>query len=503
MADGSGMHITHVGNYIIPTPSHDIHLKQVLHVPHTSKNLVSIHQLTYDNNVSVEFHLFSFLTKDCAMRKIILRGKCRGGLYPLPSLEHSSSRCVLSVTKPLVSRWHGRLGHPSYAMVHKVLVSNNLSFSRESNNGVCNACQQSNGHQLPFPKFVSVSIAPLELVFLDVWCPTPSSVGTKSYYVSFINEYSKFTWIYLLKHKSEVFEKFHLFQQHVERLLNGKIVVVQTDWDGQYQRLNLFFSRIGISHLVSCPHTHQQNGAAEQKHRHVVEVGLSLLSHVSMPQKFWDEAYLAIVFLINRLPSHVINMETHMERLFHRKPDYSFIKTFGCACWPNLHPYNTHKLSFQSIRCVFLGYSQQHKGYKCLEPSSGRVYISHGVVFDEIVFPFFELHPNAGTQLCSEILLLHPMLLNPCGGLGVGVANMHDVANPNPVVVAPVEENIAGALGEEIAQNDVGGATEEAMDHLGAAYPGADPRDASMLPSTGEIGFDPGVAAALTASTLT
>jgi hypothetical protein len=95
------------------------------------------------------------------------------------------------------------------------------------------------------------------------------------------------------------------------------------------------------------------------------------------------------------------------------------------------------------------------------------------------------------------------MLLNPCGGLGVGVANMHDVANPNPVVVAPVEENIAGALGEEIAQNDVGGAAEEAMDHLGAAYPGADPRDASMLPSTGEIGFDPGVAAALTASTLT
>jgi hypothetical protein len=70
--DGSGMHIAHVGNSIIPTPSQDIHLKQVLHVPHTSKNLVSIHQLTYDNNVQVEFHPFSFLIKDQAMRKIIL-----------------------------------------------------------------------------------------------------------------------------------------------------------------------------------------------------------------------------------------------------------------------------------------------------------------------------------------------------------------------------------------------------------------------------------------------
>jgi hypothetical protein len=135
----------------------------------------------------------------------------------------------LSVTKPSISQWHGRLGHPSYATVHNVLVSNNLDFSREPNNGVCNACQQAKSHQLPFPKFVSVSTTPLELVFSDVWGPAPCSIGRKSYYVSFIDDYSKFTWIYLLKHKSEVFVKFHLFKQHVERLLNRKIVVVQTN----------------------------------------------------------------------------------------------------------------------------------------------------------------------------------------------------------------------------------------------------------------------------------
>jgi hypothetical protein len=234
--------------------------------------------------------------------------------------------------------WHGRLGHPSYAMAHKVHVSNNIGFSRESNNGVCNACQQAKSHQLPFSKSVSVSTAPLELVFSDVWGSAPSSVGRKSYYVSFIDDYSKLTWIYLLKRKSEFFDKFHLFQQHVEMLLDRKIVVVQTNWGGEYQRLNSFFSRIGISHLVSCPHTYQQNEAAERKHRHVVEVGLSLLSHASMPLKFWDEAYLTAVFLINHLPSRVINMETPLECLLHRKPNYSFLKTFGCACWLNLRP---------------------------------------------------------------------------------------------------------------------------------------------------------------------
>jgi hypothetical protein len=157
-ADESGMHISHIGNSIIPTPLRDIHLKQVLHVPTTSKNLVSIHRLTNDNNVSVEFHPFSFFIKDRVMRRVILRSRCRRGLYPLPSLEHSSSsRCALSVNKPPLSRWHGRLGHPSYVIVQKVLASNNLEFSKDFINGVCNAYQQAKSHQLPFPKSVSMS----------------------------------------------------------------------------------------------------------------------------------------------------------------------------------------------------------------------------------------------------------------------------------------------------------------------------------------------------------
>jgi hypothetical protein len=111
---------------------------------------------------------------------------------------------------------------------------------------------------------------------------------------------------------------------------------MQTDWGGEYEKLNSFFTRIGISHLVSCPHTHQQNGLVERKHRHIVEVGLSLLSHVSMPLKFWDEAYLTVVFLINRTTSWVISYQTPMEHLLGHKPDYTLLRTFECACWPNL-----------------------------------------------------------------------------------------------------------------------------------------------------------------------
>jgi hypothetical protein len=131
-----------------------------------------------------------------------------------------------------------------------------------------------------------------------------------------------------------------------------------------------------------------------------------------MPLKFWDEAFITAIHLINLLPSRVIQMKTPTELLLGHKPVYSHLRIFGSACWPNLRPYITHKLAFCSTKCVFIGYSPLHKGFKCLEPKTGRVYISRVVVFDEQIFPFSELHENAGARLRKEILLL-PHHLQP------------------------------------------------------------------------------------------
>lgn len=241
-ANGAGMTIKHIGQSTVITPSRNIHLNDVLHVPQATRNLASVHRLTTDNDVFLELHSEFFFVKDRQTRRILLHGKCRNGLYPIPSLEHTPSKHVLSVVKTSTDRWYGRLGHPTFATVHRILRDNSLPF--ESNKAlahVCDACQQAKSRQLPFPKSVSVSKAPLELVFSDVWGPAPTSVGRHDYYVSFIDDYSKFTWIYLIKHKSEVFQKFRDFQAHAERLLNCKILSMQTDWGGEYQKLSSFF----------------------------------------------------------------------------------------------------------------------------------------------------------------------------------------------------------------------------------------------------------------------
>jgi histone deacetylase 1/2 len=190
-----------------------------------------------------------------------------------------------------------------------------------------------------------------------VWGPAQVFVNGHRFYVSFVDAYSRFTWLYLIKHKSDVYDVFLQFQKHVERLLSRKIIHVQSDWGGEYEKLNPFFHGLGISHRVSCPHTHQQNGTAERKHRHIVETGLTLLAHASVPLSYWNDAFSTACFLINRLPSRTIDMQTLLQRLLHETPDYTFFKVFGCACWSHIHQYNNHKLDFRSKKCVFLGYS--------------------------------------------------------------------------------------------------------------------------------------------------
>jgi hypothetical protein len=124
-----------------------------------------------------------------------------------------------------------------------------------------------------------------------------------------------------------------------------------------------------------------------------------------MPLKYWDEAFLVATYLINRTPTKLLNYDTPLFKLLGATPDYSSFRVFGCACWPNLRPYNSHKLQLHSTRCVFYGYSNMHKGFKCLDVATGQINISHDVIFDESVFPFASMHPNAGVRYHSSVLL--------------------------------------------------------------------------------------------------
>ncbi|KAM7530049.1 hypothetical protein LguiB_033459 [Lonicera macranthoides] len=139
----------------------------------------------------------------------------------------------------------------------------------------------------------------------------------------------------------------------------------------------------GILSQRSCPYTPQQNGVAERKNRHLLDVVRTLLIESSVPARFWVEALSTAVYLINRLPSQTLNFDSPYSRLFGVAPEYNSLHIFGCVCFVHLPPTERHKLSAQAVRCAFLGYSNSHKGFVCYDSAANKLRVSRNVVFFE------------------------------------------------------------------------------------------------------------------------
>lgn len=212
-----------------------------------------------------------------------------------------------------------------------------------------------------------------------------------------------------------------------------------------------FFDSYGVFHQCSCPYTPEQNGVAERKHHHIVEIALSLLSKSSVPLRFWFYAFACAVFLINRLPSTSLGNRSPYEVLFSTYPNYNHLRVFGCACYPLLRPYATNKLQPRTKQCVFLGYPLGYKGYLYLDPVSERIYISCHVVFDEHVFPFASASPSTSPSHSpspSSCDFALPIILQSTSRLSSALvcdsmAGFSNMAAPNESVVVSPDSTLA------------------------------------------------------------
>lgn len=142
---------------------------------------------------------------------------------------------------------------------------------------------------------------------------------------------------------------------------------------------------------MRCTYWREHNGYAERRHRHIVETGLSLLSHAKMPLIFWSFAVTTATYLINRLPTATLKNDSPYFCLFQKLPNYDKLRSFSCLAYPWLRPYSKHKLEPRSKPCIVVSYSSSQSAYHLLDPLTNKIHTSRHVHFVEHIFPYSSL----------------------------------------------------------------------------------------------------------------
>ncbi|GKA61107.1 ribonuclease H-like domain-containing protein [Tanacetum coccineum] len=207
--------------------------------------------------------------------------------------------------------------------------------------------------------------------------------------------FSHYLWVYPLRNKSDALSKFIHFRAFVKNQFQCDIKSLQCDHGGEFDNnaLHQLFATNGITIRFSCPKTSQQNGKSERMIRTINNLIRTLLFQAHLPPTFWVEALHMAAHLLNILPSTAINNEIPHTRLYKTTPNYADLRVFGCLCYPHVH--TNHKLEPRATPSIFLGYPTNHRGYRCLDLNTDKIILSRHVTFDETVFPYGSMTPDA------------------------------------------------------------------------------------------------------------
>ncbi|KAI3777741.1 hypothetical protein L1987_47543 [Smallanthus sonchifolius] len=202
----------------------------------------------------------------------------------------------------------------------------------------------------------------LELIHSDICSPiTLSSYTDKRYMLSFIDDYSRKAWLYLLSEKSQALEKFKEFKN----------------------AFNNFCKEYGIKRQLTTRFTPQQNGVAERKNQTVIGMIITLIASKNMPKMFWAEAAMWSFYVLNRSPSKALTDTTLEEAWSGSKPTVEHFRVWRSLAHVHVPKEKRIKLDDRSFPCVLTGMNEEYKAYILIDPKSMKVVVSKDVVFEE------------------------------------------------------------------------------------------------------------------------
>ena len=331
LANGSATTISSLGTTNL---SPNLSLSSVLYIPHFLFNLFSISKFTKLLNCAAIFLSTHCIFQDLKTGKIIGGGHEASGLYYLDRCGCSSLVASHLSISPL--QHHCHLGHPPLQNLKSLVPSCHQIKSLQ-----CETCQLGKHHRVPFASRRESRVnSPFHLVHSDIWGPinTPSLLGFR-YFIIFVDDYSRVTYLYLIKERSELYSIFKSFYMEIKTQFNDSLCIFRSNNAHEYFHTSLsqFFDDHGIIHQSSCPHTSQQNVVAERKMRQLLEVTHAIKFHMRVPKSYWNDAVLTACDLINRMPSTILGGQilytvlSPDAPLFHLPP-----KIFGCVCYVHI-----------------------------------------------------------------------------------------------------------------------------------------------------------------------
>ncbi|KAH9705463.1 hypothetical protein KPL70_011882 [Citrus sinensis] len=246
-------------------------------------------------------------------------------------------------------------------------------------------CLLGKASRIKFEYAVHTTKEKLGYIHSDLWGPVQvTSLGGCKFFLIFIDDFSRMVWVYALKSKDEVLEKFKRWKVLVENQTNLKVKVLRTDNGLEYcnKLFEDYCAENGILRHKIVTYTPQQNGLIERMNRTLIEKVRCLLIHSKLPKALWAEALNTACYLVNRSPSTAIGCKTPMELWLGRVADYSKLRIFGCEAYPHV---KQGKLEARALKCRFLGYPEGVKGYRlwCTDFKPPKCIISRDVTFNE------------------------------------------------------------------------------------------------------------------------
>ena len=208
--------------------------------------------------------------------------------------------------------------------------------------------------------------------------------------------------------KSKVEKLFKKFYTMIKNQFQTQIKILHSNDETKYFNdvLGNLLQEKGIQHYSTCSDTPQQNGIAERKNRHLLEVARAIMFSMHVPKYLWGDAILTASNLINRMPTRVLRYITPLEGLRKIFPECKInydlpLKVFGCTVYVHLPSRLQSKLDPRAEKCVFVGYAPNKKGYKCYNPRSKKIFVSMDVSFVESQ-PYFQQNYLQGEIVNNE-----------------------------------------------------------------------------------------------------